>query len=61
LILAELSPTGYHEIDRARIVEPVQAARGRHVVWSHPAFAQRCVFARNDNEIVCVSLARDAN
>ncbi len=57
LILAELSPKGYKEIDRARILEPVQAARGRHVVWSHPAFAHKCVFARNDKEMVCVSLA----
>jgi outer membrane protein assembly factor BamB len=59
LVLAELSPKGYKEIDRARILEPVQAARGRHVVWSHPAFAYRHVFARNDKEIVCVSLAAD--
>jgi hypothetical protein len=29
------------------------------VVWSHPAFAGRCVFARNDKELVCVSLAAD--
>jgi hypothetical protein len=28
------------------------------VVWSHPAFANRCVFARNNQEIVCVSLAQ---
>lgn len=57
LIFAELTPKGYKEIDRARILEPVQAARGRSVVWSHPAFAHRCVFARNDKEMVCVSLA----
>lgn len=57
LILAHLSPRGYKEIDRARIVEPVQEARGRKVVWCHPAFAGRCVFVRNDKELVCVSLA----
>jgi outer membrane protein assembly factor BamB len=57
LILAELSPKGYKEISRARVLEPVQAARGRHVVWSHPAFAHKCVFARNDKEMVCVSMA----
>jgi hypothetical protein len=39
------------------ILEPVQEARGRQVVWSHPAFAERCVFARNDKEMVCISLA----
>jgi outer membrane protein assembly factor BamB len=60
LILARLTPRGYHEIDRAHILEPVQAARGRDVVWSHPAFARRCVFARNDKEVVCVSLAAGA-
>jgi outer membrane protein assembly factor BamB len=59
LILAQLSPQGYHEIDRARILEPVEVARGRHVVWSHPAFAHRCIFARNEKEMVCVSLAEN--
>jgi hypothetical protein len=57
LILANLTPKGYAEIDRATIIEPVEAARGRQVVWSHPAFANRCVFARNNKELVCVSLA----
>jgi outer membrane protein assembly factor BamB len=57
LILAKLSPKGYEEISRAKILEPTTDAFGRKVVWSHPAFAQKCVFARNDKEIVCVSLA----
>jgi outer membrane protein assembly factor BamB len=60
LILANLTPRGYDEIDRARIVEPAEFSRGRHVVWAHPAFADRCVFARNNKELVCVSLARAA-
>jgi outer membrane protein assembly factor BamB len=58
LILAELTPKGYREIDRAHILEPVEMSRGRNVVWSHPAFANRCVFARNNKEIICVSLAQ---
>ena len=29
------------------------------VVWSHPAFANRHVVARNDAEVVCASLAKD--
>ena len=59
LIIAKLSPKGYDEIDRAKLLEPTGLAFGRDVVWSHPAFAGRCVFARNDKEIVCVSLAAD--
>jgi outer membrane protein assembly factor BamB len=57
LIIARLTPKGYEEISRAHILEPDHAARGRKVVWSHPAFAQRCCFARNDKEIICISLA----
>ncbi|MCI0682075.1 MAG: PQQ-like beta-propeller repeat protein [Gemmataceae bacterium] len=58
LILAELTPKGYQEISRAQILEPTNTmARGRKVVWSHPAFANRSVYVRNDREIICVSLA----
>jgi outer membrane protein assembly factor BamB len=58
LMLARLSPKGYDEISRARILEPTNKNAGRDVVWSHPAFANRSMYARNDKEIVCVSLAR---
>lgn len=57
LILARLSREKYEELGRAHILEPTQFARGRDVVWSHPAFANRCLYARNDKELVCVSLA----
>ena len=57
LILARLSPAGYDEIGRMKILEPTLKVRGRNVVWSHPAFANRCVFARNDREIVCINLS----
>jgi outer membrane protein assembly factor BamB len=57
LIIARLTPTGYEEISRAHLVEPTNKAQGRDVVWSHPAFANRSVYARNDKEIVCASLA----
>jgi outer membrane protein assembly factor BamB len=59
LILAELSPKEYKEISRAHLLEPTQKGFDRDVVWSHPAFARQCVFARNDKEIICVSLAAE--
>lgn len=59
LIIARLSPAGYQEISRWKMLEPTGSAFGRKVVWSHPAFANRCVYARNDKELVCVSLAAD--
>ncbi|MBM4088953.1 MAG: pyrrolo-quinoline quinone [Planctomycetes bacterium] len=63
LVIAKMSPDGYEPISRAKIIEPnsntVRSGREDPIVWSHPAFAQRCVFARNDNELVCVSLAAE--
>ena len=58
LVIAKLSPKEYKEIDRAKIIEPTNVSfGGRKVVWVHPAFANKCMFVRNDKEIVCVSLA----
>jgi outer membrane protein assembly factor BamB len=57
LIIAKLSPKGYEEISRTHLLDPTSAAFGREVIWSHPAFANRSVYARNDKEIVCFALA----
>jgi outer membrane protein assembly factor BamB len=59
LIIARMSPDGYHEISRAKLVEPTRQVMRRMTIWSHPAFAMKSVFARNDKEIVRVSLAAD--
>lgn len=58
LVLADLSPDGYKEISRFHVLEPTNEAFGRPVVWSHPAFANKSLFARNDKELVCVSLEK---
>jgi outer membrane protein assembly factor BamB len=59
LIVAKLTPRSYEEIDRTRLIEPDNHDARRPVVWSHPAFANRSVYARNDSEVVCASLAAD--
>ncbi len=61
LIIARLSPQGYEEISRAKLLEPTrwQLNRRGGVCWSHPAFANRHVFIRNDQELVCASLAAE--
>ena len=58
LILAKMSPAGFEEIGRTKMLEPNSSNFGRKVVWSHPAFANKCVYMRNDKEIVCISLAK---
>ncbi|MCA9179077.1 MAG: PQQ-binding-like beta-propeller repeat protein [Planctomycetales bacterium] len=59
LVIAHLTPERYEELSRTKLLDPVGVGLGRKVVWSHPAYADRCVFARNDQEIVCASLAAE--
>jgi len=59
LIIAKLTPKGYEEVSRTDLkIALTQNAFGRKVVWCHPAFADKCIFVRNDKEIVCYSLAK---
>lgn len=61
LILARLTPDGYREFGRMPLVEPTAGYRAAGpVCWAHPAFANKHVFARNDRELVCVSLAAES-
>ena len=57
LIISELSPNGFKEISRTKIIEPTKEQLPRGVTWSHPAFANKHVFARNDKEMVCIDLS----
>ena len=59
LIIARLTPKEYQEISRAHLLEPTGPAQRREVVWSHPAFANKNVYVRNDQSIVSFSLAKD--
>jgi len=47
LILARLTPAGFEEQSRTKIIGPT---------WAHPGYAGRYVFARDDQELVCVEL-----
>ena len=67
LIIAQFTPEGYVELDRTKLIEPTSAAGhrtigprtrwNRTVNWSHPAYANRHIFQRNDKELIRVSLA----
>jgi outer membrane protein assembly factor BamB len=58
LVIAELTPEGYNEIDRAHLIDPTNTAFGRDVVWCMPAFANKRMYVRNDVECICVDLAK---
>jgi outer membrane protein assembly factor BamB len=59
LIHARFSRAGYEEISRAHLLDPLMPFAGRKVTWSPPSYANRCVFVRNERELVCASLAAD--
>jgi len=61
LIIAKLSPEGYEEISRTALLKPTSRPGNRreltYVNWSHPAYANQHIIARNDEEIISASLA----
>lgn len=66
LMIARFTPQGYEELDRTRLINPTSAAGwgprkrwDRDVNWTHPAYANRHIITRNDNEIIRASLAAD--
>jgi outer membrane protein assembly factor BamB len=60
LVLAKLAPSGYVEIGRTKVIKPTSPPGARRelgaVIWSHPAFANRHMIIRNDEEVIRVSL-----
>ena len=63
LIIVKPSPDGYHEISRTPLIKPTSPPGNRrqlvNVNWSHPAYANKHIYARNDEEIICATLAKD--
>jgi outer membrane protein assembly factor BamB len=57
IINAQLTPAGYREIFRSKVIEPTNNTFGRPVVWSHPAFAGTSIYVRNDKEIIRIDVA----
>ena len=53
LVLLRLNPSSFMEQARTRLIGPT---------WAHPAYADRRVYARDDEQIVCAELpVRDSN
>ena len=58
LAIAKLSPKGFEEVSRAKVIEPNGFdLRQRNIVWSHPAYAMKSAFIRNDTEIIRINLS----
>jgi outer membrane protein assembly factor BamB len=64
LIIAKLSPKGYEEISRAALIAPTHPQIRRREAgivahWSQPAYANKHLVTRNDNEIIRVWLGKE--
>ena len=60
LLLTKLSPSGLDVLSRSQLIQPTTDQLGQRggVCWSHPAFAEQSIFARNDKQLVKASLAK---
>jgi outer membrane protein assembly factor BamB len=60
LMITTLSPKGLTIHSRAQLIKPTteQLPRRGGVSWSHPAFAYKHIFVRNDEELVCADLSQ---
>lgn len=60
LVSARLTPQGYEEQSRVKIITPTTKPGGRRLLgavnWVHPAFANGHIIIRNDEEMVRVDL-----
>ena len=57
LRIAELTPAGYREIGKQKVIEPTNYTGQRKVLWTHPAIARQTFFVRNDEQLVAIDLA----
>ncbi len=62
IVIARLSPRGFERLSSAQFIAPDTRLRGRDhpIAWSHPAYAHRSLFARNDSQLIRISLAAPA-
>ncbi len=60
LLIAKLSPSGLQILDRCKLIEPTIEQLGQRggVCWTHPAYAEKSIFIRNDKKLIRASLAK---
>jgi outer membrane protein assembly factor BamB len=60
LIIANLTANAYKELSRAHLLDPTNtdARRPNAALWSHPAYANKSLYWRNDKELIRVSMEK---
>ncbi|MGI9474548.1 MAG: PQQ-binding-like beta-propeller repeat protein [Rubripirellula sp.] len=57
LMIASMNADEFRSHGQMQVLEPTQTGIGRKVIWSHPAYANKTAYIRNDNELVAVDLS----
>jgi outer membrane protein assembly factor BamB len=57
LLLSRLTVAGYQELGRFHLLDPTADYGQQKMAWVPPAYSGQRIFARNDKELVCASLA----
>ena len=60
LIIANLTPNGWERISSTHLIEPTTflPRRSGNILWSHPAYANKHIFVRNDKQLIAVDLSK---
>ncbi|MCZ6672216.1 MAG: PQQ-like beta-propeller repeat protein [Verrucomicrobia bacterium] len=59
LVIAKLTPKGFERISTTHLIDPTTflPRRNTNILWSHPAYANKHIFVRNDRELISVNLS----
>ena len=59
LVIGSLSPSGFQSLSRTKLIDPTTflPRRNDNILWSHPAYADRHIFVRNDKQLISVDLS----
>ncbi|MEN8226625.1 MAG: PQQ-binding-like beta-propeller repeat protein [Bacteroidota bacterium] len=60
LLLGKFTPTGYVDLGRVKVIDPVRISPNPRngVCWSHPAFSGTRIFLRSDAKLVCIEIKK---
>jgi outer membrane protein assembly factor BamB len=55
LLLGKLTPEGYRDLGRVKVIDPVAVSPNPRngITWAHPAFAGTRIYFRSDSRLVC--------
>lgn len=61
LYITRLTAAGCELVDKTHLCDPDMSLGARKVIWSHPAFANRCIFVRRNSEMIAFLLSATEN